>query len=71
MSVSLEKRVAALEEQIAEMRRRGPASSNSREWLDDLYGKFAGDEVFDRAMKLGAKYRNSLRPGRRKNKTKP
>jgi hypothetical protein len=68
MSASLEKRVAALEKQMAALRRTDRAQPDGREWLDDLYGRFAGDPLFDRAMKLGAKYRRSLRPARRRNK---
>jgi hypothetical protein len=70
MSVSLEKRVAAFEEQMALLRRGGQAKLGGREWLDDLYGRFAGDPIFAQAMKLGAKYRRSLRPTRSRNKTK-
>ena len=47
-----------------------PTKTVGREWLDDLYGRFAGDPIFAHAMKLGAKYRQSLRPARRRNKTK-
>jgi hypothetical protein len=73
MSTNLEKRVAALEEQIARLRRQanGDGKPSGREWLDDLYGKFEGDPIFEHAMKLGAKYRQSLRPSRRRNKHKP
>jgi hypothetical protein len=70
MAVSLEKRVAELERQVArlqEQQRAGMSAPAGREWLDDLYGAFAGDPVFEQAMTLGRKYRQSLRPrGRRK-----
>jgi hypothetical protein len=70
MSVNLERRVAALEQQLAHMRRQEPAAHPGRAWLSDLYGKFADDAIFDRAMKLGRKYRKSLRPGIRNRKSK-
>lgn len=70
MSLSLEKRVAELEKQVAGMRRQADSKPTGREWVDDLYGKFAGDPLFARAMKLGAKYRQSLRPSPRNGKTK-
>lgn len=44
---------------------REPQSSEAasgREWLDDLHGAFAGDPIFEQAMKLGREYRRSLRP---------
>ena len=62
MSLNLEKRVAALEHQLALLRRQEPRRRPSRDWLGDLYGKFADDAIFDKAMKLGRKYRKSLRP---------
>jgi hypothetical protein len=72
MSVSLETRVAALEQEMATLRRTDRAQPTAggagREWLDDLYGRFSGDPLFAQAMKLGAKYRQSLRPARRRNK---
>ena len=70
VSLSLEKRVAALERQVALIRRPADPMTTGREWLDDLYGKFAGDPLFSRAMKLGAQYRQSLRPHQRQRKTK-
>jgi len=60
MSVTLEKRVAALEAQIALLQQRqGLRTAASRAWVDDLYGKFAGDPLFAQAMKLGRRYRKS------------
>ena len=71
MLTKLATRVAVLEQQVARLQKRqklnGPAG---REWVDDLYGKFAGDSVFEKAMKLGRKYRQSLRPRPRKGKSK-
>ena len=70
MSVNLEQRVAALEKQIARLRRQGVTAPAGRAWLGDLYGKFANDTIFEKAMKLGRKYRRSLRPRVRKTKPK-
>jgi len=70
MSVKLERRVAALEREMARLRHGQNLNGTAgREWLDDLYGKFAGDPVFKQAMKFGRKYRESLRP--RAAKAKP
>ena len=69
MAATLEQRVKSLEKQIAELRRQSKANgSGGREWLGDLYGKFAGDPIFEKAMKLGRQYRLSLRPGASKAK---
>jgi hypothetical protein len=62
MSVNLKQRVAALEQSVAGLQQRQETNRSARAWLDDLYGKFAGDPIFARAMKLGRKYRQSLRP---------
>jgi hypothetical protein len=71
MSVKLEQHVAALEQKVAVLQQgRNKGSGASTAWIDDLYGKFAADPVFDQAMKLGAKYRRSLRPRVRRTKPK-
>lgn len=72
MAVSLESRIAELERQVAHLTKQQKArgAAGGREWLDDLYGAFAGDAVFKRAMKLGRTYRQSLRP-RGKRKSRP
>jgi hypothetical protein len=71
MSASLENRIATLEQQVARLQKRQNMSVPAgQEWLADLYGKFAADPIFDRAMKLGRKYRKSLRPRVKKGKSK-
>jgi hypothetical protein len=70
MAINLEQRVAALEKQIASLQQQGLTQSAGRAWLGDLYGKFTDDPMFEQAMKLGRKYRRSLRPGVRKAKPK-
>ena len=70
MSVKLEKRVAALEKQVARLRQQQEYNMPAgREWLDDLYGKFADDPIFEQAMKLGRKYRRSIGSRARQNKS--
>jgi hypothetical protein len=70
MSVALEKRVAALEKEVARLQQQAGNRPAGREWVDDLYGKFAKDPIFDKAMKLGQRYRESLRPRTRGRKPK-
>jgi hypothetical protein len=68
MSLKLEKRVAELERQVARLQEQAKRAPNPRAWIDDLYGKFAGDTIFEQAMKLGRDYRKSLRPRRRRSR---
>jgi hypothetical protein len=69
MAVTLEQRVEALERVVASLQQQA-AEPAGRAWLDDLYGRFAGDPDFEKAMKLGRKYRQSLRPHARRAKPK-
>jgi hypothetical protein len=59
----IELRIAALESEVARLKQRleEPAESK-RHWVDDVYGAFANDPDFLEAMRLGRKYRESLRP---------
>lgn len=59
----IEMRLATLEAEVEQL--KGQVETNSRtkkDWLDEVYGSFANDPDYDRAMELGRKYRESLRP---------
>jgi hypothetical protein len=60
----LERRVAALEQAIEQMQKRS-ASGTRRWWVDDA-GRFANDPVFDEIVRLGRRYRESLRTDKTK-----
>ncbi len=68
MSVAeLEKRVRALEDEVARLRwRLRGQGDDDRPWWEQIAGTFKGDRAFMEAMKLGRKYRESLRPRRGK-----
>ena len=63
---ALERRVAALEIEVAQMKKQLAKTTNGGDWLDDFYGAFAGDPHFAEAMRLGREYRESLRPKSRR-----
>ncbi len=59
--LKIEARLTSLEEKIAELQTK-VGSTPSKSWLDNIYGAFANDPVYDEAMRLGREYRESLRP---------
>lgn len=67
---SLERRVAALEAEVAELKKKvnGAADAQQEHWVEKWYGAFEGSQAFKEAMELGRKYRESLRPKPRKRK---
>ncbi len=67
----IELRVAALESEVTRLKQRleEPAESK-RHWVDEVYGAFANDPDFLEAMRLGRKYRESLRPKQTKHTAK-
>jgi len=67
----LEKRLAALEAEVAKLKKRnGSASADDRPWWEKIYGSFEGNPHYKEAMELGRKYRESTRPKPRKKKSK-
>src|SRR5215510_1906877 len=64
-------RIAALESEVAYLKQRlEEIAESKRHWADEVYGAFAGDPDFLEAMRLGRKYRESLRPKPKKRKAK-
>jgi hypothetical protein len=59
---SLEKRVAALEEELARLRKKIDTEQAAKPWWERIAGTFENDPVYARAMKLGREYRQSLKP---------
>lgn len=64
---NLESRVMALETDVARLKQKLRAAKAPRApWWKNIIGVFAGDPAFEEAMRLGRKYRESLRPARRR-----
>lgn len=56
-------RVTALEAEVARLKERGEKALPSRgDWLDEIFGVFDNDPIYEEAMRLGREYRESLRP---------
>jgi hypothetical protein len=67
---SLTDRVAALEAEVASLKKQLADASKPKDWIDVIYGSFAGDAAHEEAMRLGRKWRASFRPKARKKKAK-
>ena len=58
----LDARVAILEAEMARLKQQLQAPGETKEhWVDRVYAAFANDPDFLEAMRLGRKYRESLR----------
>jgi len=65
----LEERVAALEKELADLKKQLSKVEDKRPWWEKIYGAFEGDPLYLKAMEYGRKYRESTRPKpRRKRK---
>jgi len=61
-STKLEKRVAALEEEVARLKSRVDSTGASLAWWERIAGTFQKDPVYEKARKMGREYRESQRP---------
>ncbi len=64
----IEKRVEALEKELARLKSKLEATTLLKPWWERIVGTFHDDPVYEKAMKLGRQYRRSFkdRRGRRK-----
>ena len=62
--ISLEERVAALEAEVAQLKKHLEAEPPRAAvpWWEKILGTFANCEEYEEAMRLGREYRESLRP---------
>ncbi len=59
----LEKRLAAVERELARLKTKLEGVSSSTPWWERIAGTFQDDPVYEKAMKLGREHRRSLRQG--------
>jgi hypothetical protein len=61
-TLSLEERVAMLEEEVARLKQeRDLAAEATKPWWEEIRGSFKDDPHYVEAMRLGREYRESLR----------
>jgi hypothetical protein len=56
---TIESRVAALEQEVAELKRAMHDSPQTDNWFDQLSGRFKDDPDFAEIVRLGREYRQS------------
>jgi hypothetical protein len=61
-STKLEKRVAALEEELARRKSKVETAEPAKPWWERIAGTCEGAPVYEKAMKMGREYRQSLDP---------
>lgn len=62
MSLSIEERLSALEKKVAELTAEPASDLIYRDGWESTVGMFADDPGYDEMVRLGAEYRESLRP---------
>lgn len=58
-----EQRIAELEQEMARLRNRLVALSDSEPWWERIAGTFEKDPIYEKAMKLGREYRQQQKTG--------
>jgi hypothetical protein len=62
-ATEIEVRIKALEDEITDLKERvEKAIPPQRDWLNEIFGVFDNDPIYEEAMRLGREYRESLRP---------
>ena len=57
-----EQRIAELEQEMVKLKNRLSALSGSEPWWERIAGTFEKDPIYEKAMKLGRRYRQQQRP---------
>jgi hypothetical protein len=62
-ALTLEERVAALEAEVARLKRiQAESVKPDQPWWQEIRGRFKDDPAYEEAMRYGREYRESLRP---------
>lgn len=61
-AIPLEQRVAALEAELASLKAKMERKEESMPWWHQIAGTFANAPLYEEAMRLGRKWRESFRP---------
>ena len=59
----IELRVTRLEAEMAQLKKQlEQTAPPTGDWLEEIFGVFDNDPIYEEAMRLGREYRESLRP---------
>ncbi len=58
---TVEERLTAVEQQVADLRRRIPPQTDGKSWVERIAGTFKDDPDFDEIVRLGREFRKSVK----------
>ena len=58
---SVEERLTAVEQQVADLKRRLPPRTDGKSWVERIAGTFKDDPDFDEIVRLGREFRKSVK----------
>jgi hypothetical protein len=58
---TVEERLAAVEQQLAELKRRVMPRNDGKSWVERIAGTFKDDPDFDEIVRLGRRFRKSVK----------
>jgi hypothetical protein len=62
LDMSMEERLVAMEEAIADLKKQVALNRTSGNWLEQITGSFEDDPVFEEILRYGREYRESHYP---------
>ncbi|MBW4671009.1 MAG: transferase hexapeptide repeat containing protein [Cyanomargarita calcarea GSE-NOS-MK-12-04C] len=58
----LERRLAIIEQEVSELKRKADSKSTSSNWMDNLIGSISDESAFLEALEYGRSFREADRP---------
>jgi hypothetical protein len=58
---TIEQRLTAVEQQLADLKRRLPLRPDGKSWVEQIAGTFKDDPDFDEIVRLGREFRKSVK----------
>ena len=59
--MTVEDRLTAVEQQLADLKRRLPSRNDGKSWVERIAGTFKDDPNFDQIVRLGREFRKSVK----------